>query len=47
VRVVVEGGNLFDLREQALVDLLNVVSGERAGLGGAENGRGDERREQQ
>ena len=36
VGVMIEGGNLFDLREQALVDLLNVGSGEGAGLGGAQ-----------
>ena len=31
--VVIECRNLFDLRKQALVDLLHVEAGERAGLG--------------
>ncbi len=35
---MIEGGNFFDLREEAVVDLLNVGAGERAGLGGGEAG---------
>ncbi len=34
MRVVIERRNLFDLRQQALVDLLDVRPGERTGLGG-------------
>ncbi len=36
VRVMIERRNLFDLRQQALVDLLHVRAGERARLGGQE-----------
>ena len=39
MRMVIEGGNLFDLRQQALVDLLNVGAGKRTGLGRANAGR--------
>jgi hypothetical protein len=39
MRVVVEGGDFFDLRQQALINLLDIGSGERASLGGGENGK--------
>jgi len=42
VGVVVEGGDFFDLGQQALVDLLHVGAGEGAGLGGGERGDADD-----
>src|SRR5208337_4944059 len=39
VRVMVEGGNLLDLRQQTLVDLLHIGTRKRAGLGVRESGQ--------
>src|SRR6266567_1313943 len=41
VRVVVEGRNFFDLGQQALVDLLDVGTGEGARLGERQDGKSD------
>jgi hypothetical protein len=44
MRVMIEDGNLFNLREQSLVDLLHVRSGKRTGLAGCEGFREATRR---
>jgi hypothetical protein len=36
--MVVEGRNLFNLRKQALVNLLKLGAGKRTGLGSSERG---------
>ena len=45
VRMVIECGDFFDLREEALVDLLDVGTGEGTGLGKGEGGDGDDSKE--
>ena len=37
MRVVIEGGNFFDLRQQALINLLHVRAGERTSLSRGES----------
>jgi hypothetical protein len=37
--MVVKGWDLFNLRQQSLVNLLNVRAGKRARLGGGETGK--------
>ena len=44
---MIEDGNLFDLREQSLIDLLHIRSGQRARLAGGEDRESTNRNQKQ
>jgi hypothetical protein len=46
MRVMIERRNFLDLREQSLVNLLEIRSGKRAGLSGCENREAGNQQEQ-